>query len=214
MSTSGKCRWCLATRQATGRKALGNGWGRHCRRGERVNGVRPPQAPSARALLGASFAGILLSDRYSAYAWVEAQRRQLCWANLFWDFTKILERSGKAGQIGEELITLSNRMFRFWHTVRDARLRREGFACHMLFLQARIEATLRQGSQYGESRTANTCRNVLKMKSALWTFVQTSGVSTTNILAERSLRHDVIWCKISFGTQSEHGSRYVEPMIT
>ena len=34
------------------------------------------------------------------YAWVDAQRRQLCWAHLLRDFTKITERSGVSGDSG------------------------------------------------------------------------------------------------------------------
>jgi transposase len=37
--------------------------------------------------------------------------------------------------------------------------------------------------------------------------------SATNA-AERSLRHAVIWRKLSFGTQSAAGSRFVETMLT
>jgi len=58
----------------------------------------------AKELLGEAFAGILVSDRYSAYTWVDTGRRQLCWAHLLRDFTKISERSGAAGQIGEQLL--------------------------------------------------------------------------------------------------------------
>jgi transposase len=129
-------------------------------------------------------------------------------------FDRLAERSGRAGRIGEELVELANRMFRFWHVMKNGRLRRAGFACHMLFLQASIEASLQQGSDCGELRTARTCRNVLNMKQALWTFVQTPGVEPTNNLAERTLRHYVIWRKISFGAQSGRGSQYAARMMT
>ena len=36
----------------------------------------------------------------------------------------------------------------------------------------------------------------------------------TNNAAERALRHAVIWRKLSFGTQSAAGSRFVERMLT
>ena len=36
----------------------------------------------------------------------------------------------------------------------------------------------------------------------------------TNNRAERALRNAVIWRKISFGTDSERGSRYVERILT
>jgi transposase len=40
------------------------------------------------------------------------------------------------------------------------------------------------------------------------------GVEPTNNAAEQALRHAVIWRKLSFGTQSASGSRFVERMLT
>jgi hypothetical protein len=39
-------------------------------------------------------------------------------------------------------------------------------------------------------------------------------VEPTNNASERALRHAVIWRKLSFGTQSAGGSRFVETMLT
>jgi transposase len=171
-------------------------------------------AQVARELLGAGFAGILVSDRYAGYAWIEASRRQVCWSHLLRDFTKISERSGEAGRIGDELLAHAHHMFGFWRRVRDGTLSRDRFACHMLFLQDRIEAALRRGSACAELRTAHTCQQILKLKESLWTFVSTPGVEPTNNLSERCLRHYVIWRKICYGTQSSRGSLYMERMMT
>ena len=171
-------------------------------------------AAMAQELLGACFTGILVSDRYAAYGWIAAQRRQVCWAHWLRDFTKMSERSGAAGRIGEELIAHTQRMFAFWYRVRDGTLSRASFACYMLFLQNRIENVLQQGSVCGESKTASTCRHILKLRPALWTFISTPGVEPTNNLAERTLRSYVIWRKVCFGTQSRRGSLYIERMMT
>ena len=53
-----------------------------------------------------------------------------------------------------------------------------------------------------------------KHREHLWTFVEVDGVEPTNNAAERALRHAVIWRKLSFGTQSAAGSRFVERMLT
>jgi transposase len=171
-------------------------------------------AAMARELLSAGFAGILVSDRYAAYGWIAAQHRQVCWAHLLRDFTKMSERSGTAGRIGAELIAHTQRMFAFWYRVRDGTLSRDGFACHMLFLRNRIENTLRRGTTCDESRTANTCRRLLHLRQALWTFVETPAIEPTNNLAERTLRGYVIWRKICFGSQSRRGSLYMQRMMT
>jgi transposase len=39
-------------------------------------------------------------------------------------------------------------------------------------------------------------------------------VEPTNNASERALRHAAIWRKLSFGTQSAGGSRFVETMLT
>lgn len=171
-------------------------------------------AQAARAALGEGFAGILVSDRYAAYAWVEAQRRQLCWAHLLRDFTKMAERSGDSGRSGDELLACTRHMFACWHRVRDGTLSRKVFGYEMPFLRHRIETLLQEGADCRHPQTARTCRHILKQRHALWTFLDTPGVEPTNNHAERTLRSFVIWRKISFGTQSTRGSRYVERIMT
>lgn len=171
-------------------------------------------AQAARAALGEGFTGILVSDRYGAYAWVDQARRQLCWAHLLRDFRKMAERSGASSRIGDELSALAQRMFACWHRIRDGTLSRQAFGCEMPFLRHRIEKLLWEGADCRQAETARTCRHILKLRHALWTFLSTPGVEPTNNHAERTLRGFVIWRKISFGTQSARGSRYVERIMT
>jgi transposase len=44
-------------------------------------------AQGAKQLLGAAFAGVVGSDRWSAYNWLDPAHRQLCWAHLKRDFS-------------------------------------------------------------------------------------------------------------------------------
>ncbi len=64
------------------------------------------------------------------------------------------------------------------------------------------------------AKTAGTCRELLAVEEALWTFVRVEGVEPTNNHAERMLRPAVLWRKNSFGCQSESGCRFVERMLT
>jgi transposase len=59
-----------------------------------------------------------------------------------------------------------------------------------------------------------SCKGLLEYKEHLWTLVEVEGVEPTNDNAERVLRQAVIWRKLSFGTQSSDGSRFVERMRT
>ena len=70
------------------------------------------------------------------------------------------------------------------------------------------------GTLLADDQTAATCANLLKVETALWTFVRKEGVEPTNNTAERALRHGVIWRHTSFGTHSPDGSRFVERMLT
>jgi transposase len=168
----------------------------------------------ARELLGEGFSGILVTDRYSAYNWYPVRWRQLCWSHLLRDFEAIRGRGGASEEIGDALLAQAHQMFTWWHRVREGTLARSTFRSYMTPLRREVERLLEAGSQCGVAKTEGTCREILKRREALWTFVQVEGVEPTNNTAERSIRPGVQWRKGSFGTQSEAGSRYVERMMT
>jgi transposase len=168
----------------------------------------------AGELLGKRFSGILVTDRYSAYNWYPVRWRQLCWSHLLRDFEAIRDRGGRSEAIGEALLEQAHQMFVWWHRVRQSTLKRSTFRSYMTPLRREVERLLEAGSQCGVVKTEGTCREILKRREALWTFVQVEGVEPTNNLAERSIRPGVQWRNGSFGTQSAQGSRFVESMMT
>ena len=105
-------------------------------------------------------------------------------------------------------------MFTWWHRVCEGTLQRSTFRSYMTPLRREVERLLEAGSCCGVPKTAGPCRDILKRREALWTFVQIEGVEPTNNTAERSSRPGVLWRKGSFGTQSAEGSRFVESMMT
>ena len=167
----------------------------------------------ARELLGEPFAGILVTDRYSAYNWYPVRWRQLCWAHLLRDFEAIRGRGGASEEIGAALLAQAHQMFTWWHRVREGTLQRSTFRSYMTPLRREVERLLDVGSQCGVAKTAGTCQEIVKRRQALWTFVQVEGVDPTNNAAERAIRPGVLWRKGSFGTQSEAGSRFVASMM-
>lgn len=168
----------------------------------------------ARELLGEHFAGILVTDRYSAYNWYPVRWRQVCWAHLLRDFAAMRGRGGCSETIGDALLAQAHQMFAWWHRVREGTLKRSTFRSYMSPLRREMERLLEAGSRCGVPKTAGTCRDILKRREALWTFVQVEGVEPTNNTAERAIRPGVLWRKGSFGTQSAEGSRFVESMMT
>ena len=177
---------------------------------------------AAQNLLGTDFAGILTSDRYNAYNWVDVARRQLCWAHILRDFTKISERSGVPRQLGRDLLAQGKKLFRLWHRVRDGTLSRSEFQLLVLPLRDKVKSLLEQGAQYQIgyqektplAKTVRTCRQLLKVEPALWLFVSEAGLEPTNNAAERAIRPAVLWRRTSFGSQSEAGSVFVARMLT
>ena len=79
---------------------------------------------------------------------------------------------------------------------------------------ARSGAAAGRGPEVWVPKTEGTCREILKLRQALWTFVRHEEVEPTNNAAERAIRPGVLWRKGSFGTQSPQGSCFVEAMMT
>jgi transposase len=168
----------------------------------------------ARDLLGAAFDGILVTDRFSAYNWYPVRWRQLCWAHLLRDIEAMIGRDGRSQAIGEALRSHAHQMFHWWHRVRDGTLTRSSFRSYMTPVRREVERLLEAGTRCGHPKTEGVCRDILKRRQALWTFVHLEGVEPTNNAAERAIRPGVLWRKGSFGTQSAQGSRFVEAMMT
>lgn len=177
---------------------------------------------TAKDLIGESYSGIVTSDRYSAYNWIALGHRQLCWAHLKRDLTAMAERIGVSHDLGAALLRRQHRLFRWWHRVRDGTLSREQFIAQVSHLRKGFKAKLEEAAEIHIepheksplAKTVRTCRRLLKVEPALWTFVETVGVEPTNNDAERALRPAVIWRKTSFGSQSQGGSQFVARLLT
>ncbi len=169
---------------------------------------------NGRTPIGELVFGVLGTDRHGAYNFWPLERRQFCWSHLDRDFTAISERPGAAGDMGRKLLDEADRMFAWWHRVRDSTLPRARFQVYMRPLRARVEAVLAEGVALGDPKTAHTCAKLLKSSEAMWTFVRIEGVEPTNNCGERAVRPGVIYRKLSGGTKSEAGSRFVERILT
>jgi transposase len=153
--------------------------------------------------IGERCTAAVTTDRYAGYAFIDAERRQVCWAHLLRDFNRIGQRQGLAGQIGRRLLGLGLVMFR---------KRAKGVLAGAVLdgLQRRLLATLQRGARQQHcSRTANTCANVIKLWPALWTFTTNDALVPTNNAAEQALRSLVLKRKISGPTRSLRGDQFL-----
>ena len=171
-------------------------------------------AAVAQNLLGDKEDQVVGSDRFSAYNWLPAFWRQICWGHLRRDFQAMIDRGGEAAVIGRRLMRLSDRIFGRWHQARDGTLEWECLPERVLRLRPAIQRALEDGSECACAATAGTCSEILRVEEGLWNFVWFPGVEPTNNAAERALRHAVIWRRISGGTDSAEGSRFVERMLS
>jgi transposase len=166
------------------------------------------------ALLGETIRGVLCSDRWVVYNGVPPERRQLCWAHLKRDFQAMADRGGAGAAVGVNLLALTGLLFAWWYRVRDGTLPRRTLRRRVGWLREDFRAELRAGAACACARTAGTCRDLLAVEEALWTFVRREGVEPTNNHAERLLRPAVLWRKNSFGCHSASGCRFVERLLT
>jgi transposase len=168
----------------------------------------------AMDLLGEEPEPIVISDRFPGYEWIKPRSRQVCWAHLRRDFQAMIDRDGDGAEVGRQLLWQSNKLFESWHKVRDGTIRRSTFLQTVAWLRPMVRSSLDRGSRCACTKTAATCGELLRLWDCLWTFTRVDGVEPTNNAAERALRHAVIWRRISGGTDSEAGSRFVERMLS
>jgi transposase len=165
-------------------------------------------------VLGSQFAGVVGSDRWSAYSRFPAERRALCHAHLKRDFQALVDRGGEAEPIGRWGLAEIKRLFALWQRFRAGEFDRPELRRRLIPLQARMGRLLRRGQENPDRKAAALCRELSKWWLALWTFARMEGVEPTNNVAERTLRPAVLWRKGCFGSNSPGGSRFAERLLT
>ncbi len=169
----------------------------------------------ARLLLGERFAGIVCSDRWRGYDYLDPSQRQLCWAHLLRDFTAHSEGMGEQQRFGLDGLQIAHDLFNAWDAYQHDRDRAR-LQARTAPLQARLHAMLEHATRKSPRTKYHRAfaRNLLNRWPALWTFTDTDGVEPTNNHAERGLRGAVIYRKLSLGSQSEHGEHTIERLLS
>lgn len=169
----------------------------------------------ARTLLGERFAGIVCSDRWRGYDYLDPSQRQLCWAHLLRDFTAHSEGMAEQQTFGNDGLQIANDLFTAWRAYQQDRDRAD-LQAEIAPLQAKLRALLEHAARKSTKTKYHRpfAKNLLKRWPALWTFTHTNGVEPTNNHAERGLRGAVIYRKLSHGSQSEQGERTIERLLS
>jgi transposase len=100
----------------------------------------------AKTLLGERFAGIVCSDRWRGYDYLDPQRRQLCWAHLLRDFTAHSEGMSEQQSFGEAGLQIARDLFAAWQAYQqdDDRARLQATVAP---LQNKLRALLEHASR-------------------------------------------------------------------
>jgi transposase len=178
-----------------------------------VFAVRGNRAATAlTTLLTDRFTGVVTCDRAKMY-WVVG-RLQWCWAHLKRDFQALADSDdGVVKRLGHDLLRPTREVFRQWSRCRDGTISRAELKRALTPVRREVESLLLRGAFSGHPRLEGMCRELYEHRDWLWTFLDQE-IEPTNNASERALRHAVIWRKLSFGTQSAGGSRFVETMLT
>jgi len=169
----------------------------------------------ARTLLGERFAGIVCSDRWRGYDYLDPTQRQLCWAHLARDFTAHSEGMAEQQAFGRDGLMVAHDLFAAWDNYQH-----HGDRERLQAQTAPLQDKLRRLLEHAARKSTRTkyhrlfAKSLLKRWPALWTFTHTDGVEPTNNHAERGLRGAVIYRKLSLGSQSEQGERTIERLLS
>jgi transposase len=202
----------------TGWKTAGGGrtlWGALTSRTAVFRIAAGRHAFEAKTLLGERFAGIVCSDRWRGYDYLDPTQRQLCWAHLLRDFTAHSEGLSEQHDFGCKGLAIAHELFAAWVVYQT-----DGDRTRLQAETAPLQAKLRTLLEHAARKSPRTkyhrdfARNLLKRWPALSTFTHTDGVEPTNNHAERGLRGAVIYRKLSRGSQSEQGERTIERLLS
>ena len=164
-------------------------------------------------LLTEAFDGVVNCDRAKMY-W-NVGRPQWCWAHLKRDFQALIDHADhQVKRLGRDLMRPTRELFRHWARYRDGTITRRGFERLMPPIRAEIDGLLLRGVFSGNAKLVGMCQPLYDHRDWLWTFLDVEGVEPTNNASERALRPAVIWRKLSFGSGSARGSRFVETILT
>jgi transposase len=166
-------------------------------------------------LIGKNFKGILGSDRWWAYDHIDPESRQACWEHLKRDFFKHSEGLAEQKEFGTAGLALTKRLFKTWHAFEEHQ-DRQRLIREMQPIQDELRALLEYAGRKSKRTRLHRrfANNLLKIWPALFTFVTVEGVEPTNNSAERALRGPVIYRKLSHGTQSDNGERFIERALS
>ena len=168
---------------------------------------------SLQAFIG-DYSGVILNcDRAKMY--FDGKIVQWCWAHIKRDIQKLIDHDdGQVKRLGRDLLRQQKLLFEQWRRYKSGEIKWATFQNLVRPIRKQFNSLLVRGSFSGNPKLTGFCDELRRHQDWLWTFTKIMGIEPTNNDAERALRPAVIYRKLSFGTQSASGSRYVERILT
>ena len=168
------------------------------------------------ALIGTTYPGIVVSDRWNGCSHLDPTRRQVCWSHVQRDFRRHADGLGEEKLFGEQGLPLTEKVFAAWRAYRHEHHDRQRLQAEIAPIQTELRAVLEHATpKKARNRWHRQfANNLLKVWPALWTFTDPRRDRTDQQPAERALRGPVIHRKLSLGTQSHAGERFAERALS
>ncbi|MEZ6118530.1 MAG: transposase [Pirellulaceae bacterium] len=122
--------------------------------------------------------------------------------------------NGQVKRMGHDLMRQHRALFEHWRKYKAGKIKWRTFQNTQLRSEKKFEHCCCEASLAETRNLVGFCRELYDRRENLWTFTQVKDIEPTNNTAERALRPAVIYRKLSFGTQSAQGSRYLERILT
>ena len=117
------------------------------------------------ALIGTSYPGIVVSDRWNGYSHLDPNQRQVCWSQLRRDFRRHADGLAEQKTFGEHGLELSGRVFAAWRAYQHEHHDRDRLKTEITPIQTELRQLLEEASPKStrtpwQRRFANNLLNV------------------------------------------------------
>ena len=128
------------------------------------------------ALIGTTYPGIVVSDRWNGYSHLDPGQRQVCWSHLQRDFRRHADGLGEQKAFGEKGFPLTKQVFAAWRSYHEHH-DRERLQAEIAPIQTELRELLENASpKKARNRWHRQfANNLLKVWPALWTFTGSTG---------------------------------------
>ena len=169
-----------------------------------------------RQILGPVFAGILCTDRFSAYLKYHKGNGQFCWAHLKRNILGVLEftKNTEVERFCRDALALHARLFRLWHKFREGKIDRPTLISRALPIEKKFFLLAQRHLDCHDRQVHNLAMALFQHCPRWFGFINFEGVEPTNNRAERALRIAVQWRKVCFGNRSASGEIATARLLT